>query len=465
MLINNAVDLISPSRLDVTAKTLVARSMLTGSGREVAWATYTATLEAMNPLGTFGEDNKKFNVEDYVQSFTQLYASMSKVGFDLSFGPIPLSLDGTLHNGAHRIAIATVLGLEVATTTTREVPQVYDHFFFLKAGLNKTTLRRMAWEYLALKDGVRAILLSGYHQRDTSAVLAEIRKNVQVVCHETLNLTEIGKRRLMDAAYGHLEWYHSDLREKLIMERFGSSSRADLVLFQAGPEVDSTEFKQHLRSKYVARGNLERRIHGSDDYAETTQLARVFLSNAQRAFTNLSPLGAEDQVLQRAQEFAKPEASSLFAFDGGAVVELFDIRTTQDLDHICANEEKLCKRFLGAGDCHSPQLESQGAKVSEVLCDPHKTFTVGGYKFLSPDEVARFKRLRAEGKDLEDAIALESLANKNVDATSAFSSESAAARARKWKRRSRLMVLVDTALSILPKPLRRLISVAAAHFR
>jgi len=462
---NNAVDLISPSRLDVAAKTLVAHSMLTGRGQEVAWATYTATLEAMNPIGTFGEDNKKFSVADYVQSFTRLYASMSKVGFDSTLGSIPLSLDGTLQNGAHRTAIATVLGLEVATTATREVPQVYDYFFFLKAGHDKTTLRRLAWEYLGLKNDVRAILLSGFHQRDTSAVLAEIRKNVQVVCHETLDLTEIGKRRLMDAAYGHLDWYHSDLREKLIMERFGSTSRADLVLFQSGPETDCTEFKQHLRSKYVARGNLERRIHGSDDYAETTQLARVFLSNAQRTFTNLSPLGAEDQILRRAQEFARPEASCLLAFDGGAVVELFGIRTTQDLDHICANEERLCKKFLGAGDCHTPELESRGVKASEILCDPHKIFTVEGYKFLSPDEVASFKRLRAEGKDLEDARALESLASKNVDAANAFSSESAAARARKWKRRSQLMVLVDTALSILPKPLRRLISAAAAHFR
>ena len=460
-----AEDLITPSRLDIAAKTLVARSFKTGLGHFGALELYRATLLAMNPTGQFGEDNKKFSLGDYESSFKELFSSLSDDGFDSRRGFVPLSKDGTLQNGAHRVAIAAILGLDVATLTTDDIPQVYDFYFFQKAGLEYSLLRRLAWEYLGLDKRVRAMLLSGFSKSESAKIANHLRKNSGIVCQEAIELTEIGKRRLMDAAYGHLSWYANDLREKLVIERFNAESTAHLVLFVPRDDTNESEVKEHLRNRFVEHGQFERRIHGSDNYEETLQLARAFLLNGQRTFLNWAPLGAEDEILNRVMDLPAFKETDLLAFDGGAVVEMFGIRTTHDLDHICVTKGSQCTVGNRHGDCHNKMYEAAGLDAAELLDNPNDTFEVRGFKFVNADLVALSKRLRGEGKDDSDSQALDSIQTRSVSVESAFATAESAERARKWKRRSQLMLFLDRTLSLLPKPLRKLISQIAASIR
>lgn len=460
-----ASELITPSRLDITAKILLARSYKVGLGAAFASSLYRATLTAMNPLGKFGEDNVKFSLEDYETAFRRLYESMRDRGFDPKFGLIPLSRDGTLQNGAHRVALATVLGLEVEIEMTKEIQQVYDFQFFRRAGLDQHYLRRMAWEFLENNENVRALLLSGFNKTEGNRIANDVGKHCHLLAHEAINLTEIGKRRLMDAAYGHLDWYSKSLREKLVLERFAALSTGQLILYldDAGP--DGSELKQNLRNKYVMDGDVDRRIHGSDNFEETVQLARPFLLKSQRVFMNWAPLGSEESLLNRLEELQFEKSQEGFAFDGGLVVEIFGIRTTDDVDHICLLQKGKCKFSSRYGDCHSASYRSAGLEPEEILHDPDETFVVGGYKFVSPETVALTKRIRGEGKDIVDSSHLESIENRSVTMSSAFSSDNSAARARKWKRRSQIMLWVDRGLEHLPKPVRQLAAEVAAFVR
>jgi len=460
-----AVALITPSRLDIAAKTLVARSLKTGLGRVPADEIYRATLSAMNPTGKFGEDNKKFSLDDYENSFKELFSSLSDNGFDPSRGLVPLSRDGSLQNGAHRVAIAAILGLDVATQKTDDIPQVYDFQYFQKAGLEYSLLRRLAWEYLGLENRTRAILLSGFSESESLKIANHLRKSAGVVCYDSIRLTEIGKRRLMDAAYGHLSWYANDLREKLVIERFSAESTAHLILFVPRDDTHASEIKEHLRNRFMEQGQFERRIHGSDNYEETVRIARAFLLKGQRAFLNWSPLGAEDPILERVMSLPDFQKSDLLAFDGGAVVEMFGIRTTQDLDHICVTKGLKCAVGSRHGDCHNHMYAASGLDVAELLNNPDETFEVQGIKFMNSDLVALSKRFRGEGKDLADSQALENIQNQSISDGSAFATSDSAKRARKWKRRSQLMIFVDKVLSLLPKPLRKQIARIAASIR
>lgn len=460
-----AENLITPSRLDIAAKTLVARSLKTGLGQIPAFEVYRATLSAMNPTGKFGEDDKKFSLEDYESSFKDLFSSLRDNGFDSSRGLVPLSKDGSLQNGAHRVAIAAVLGLDVATQETDCIPQVYDFQYFQKAGLDHSLLRRLVWEYLGLDKRTRAILLSGFSENESLKIATHLRKSSEVVCRDAIRLTEIGKRRLMDAAYGHLSWYANDLREKLVIERFDTESIAHLILFVPRDGTSESEIKEHLRNSFVEQGQFERRIHGSDNYEETVRLARAFLLKGQRAFLNWAPLGAEDPILERARNLPAFNDKDLLAFDGGAVVEMFGIRTTHDLDHICVTINARCEVGNRHGDCHNQMYAAAGLDAAELINNPDETFEVRGFKFVNPDLVALSKRCRGEGKDDDDSQALAEIQNRSISVGSAFATADSAERARKWKRRSQLMIFVDKVLSFLPKPLRKLIAQIAASIR
>jgi hypothetical protein len=169
--------------------------------------------------------------------------------------------------------------------------------------------------------------------------------------------------------------------------------------------------------------------------------------------------------LERAKTFQNEWNSANHAIDGGAVAEIFGIRKTNDLDHICTRKEGTCNFAIREGDCHNQMYFEAGFNCTEILRDPDSTFLVQGVRFVSAEWVARSKRFRGEDKDILDSSQLEKIEERSVKLTSAFSTSNSASRARKWKRRSQIMILLDKFLALLPKRTRQLVAEIAALVR
>lgn len=104
-----ARDLLNPARLDIAIKWRYFSHLVNGgdpdSERVYRWHIKTRT--GGNEKGSW-----KSSTDDYVRASGALLMSMQSYGF-LPSDPILIGDDGAQRNGAHRLACALVLGLDV----------------------------------------------------------------------------------------------------------------------------------------------------------------------------------------------------------------------------------------------------------------------------------------------------------------------------------------------------------------
>lgn len=454
---------LSAQRLDVFGKIPFARSMIMGTSDSWSRELYFNCLLAMKPLGNFDEDGIKFTLNDYEEAFRTVVESLSRNGFDPLQSSVPLDRYGIAWNGAHRLAAALALDIpQVFASDTGEIPQVYDFHFFLRSGMPDVYLSELAWQFCLHMPDTRAIVLSNFETEDSQNLVRTLRKSVQLVYSKTVKLTPIGQRRLMDLCYGHLPWFSSAVAEKLKLERFSGpgSNEALLVLYELPDGVTERELKESLRGT-LSSGEFERRIHGTDDWDETLSLAEVWTNWNSLHFLNHGQIEAEKRVLRHinAQQFPQ-ESWTKTCFDGGAVLEMYGIRRTQDLDHLCHSHED---SILALGDCHNSEYSALAISPQNVVFDPRLHFRWSGFKFSALDvQLSRLVRTGNDKSKRDLSVILNFL--REGEGAHHMNAEFEALRLR-WIRKSKRQLLLEKLLSRLPKKLRNTIARIAANVR
>lgn len=102
--------LLSPDRLDIAIKWRFFRHLIDG-GDPDSERVYRAHI--MGRTGGVEPGGDKRSVDGYVDAARALLRSMKARGFD-PVHPIPVGSNGRIRNGAHRIACALALGIDVA---------------------------------------------------------------------------------------------------------------------------------------------------------------------------------------------------------------------------------------------------------------------------------------------------------------------------------------------------------------
>ena len=456
--------LLTASRLDVAGKLPLARAIV--QNRRDPWSRelFFACLDSMRPLGDFQENGTKFKLSDYEMEFRLLIESLSEVGFRGEISRIPIDSTGGLWNGAHRVAASIALGLQsVPVERTNEVPQIYDFEFFKNTGLPDHYLSELAWNFFTTKKATRALVFSNLGATKTNQLLRDLRTIAPLVFVKKQSLTAIGQRRLMDLCYGHLGWFSPELAEKLKLERFPDDADADttVAFYELPGSVTEREIKEKLRER-LSSEDFIRRIHGTDDWEETKRIAEVWTNNNSLFFLNHSPLGSELRVTSYIESLRLGGyAREGFLVDGGAVLEMFGIRQTEDLDHICVTSD--CAPLTEVGDCHNAEYSALGLSTELFVTDPRWFFRWSGIKFATLDLVAsRHIRLGSE-KSSEDLMSVTVfLSGKQIAKANSAELD---LRRKKWIRRSKRQIFVEKLLEKLPTNLRRLVAFMARNLR
>lgn len=452
-------NLLTPSRLDISAKLGLAKRIIEGTDETWGRELFSASLMALNPLGAFSEDNIKFSIDDYLVEFRRLLGSLSKHGFDSSISIIPLAQDGSIWNGAHRIAACIALGAQVATEATHELPQTYDWHFFKRAGLHHFYLDEMAWEFCKASKNSRAIVLSGLGPSESAKVMGLLSRKKKVFFEKSLELNDIGMRRQIKLLYDHLDWFSNDLLEKLVLERFQSGSSAIVCLYEEPNGASSREIKEELRELLGPR-EFERKIHGSDDWEETLKIAEIWTNTNSLKFHTSSPIGSETRVLELLElESMRGFQDDGLTIDGGSTLELHGIRQTSDIDHICNGAH--APKWDTLGDCHRSAYLDEGMPYKQVLYDPRYFLRFSGFKFSSLQwELTRLpSKMFSRGPDLRAIVDfLEQDSPTYID-------KDRMERMRAWQRRSVWSLRLDRFLALLGPRSRRFIGRTAAIVR
>jgi len=447
------------------AKVPLARAIL--EGRDSPWARelYVAGLTSLMPLRNFSEDDRKFSELDYESAFREVCISLRDLGFQDSMSKIPLSKSGEIWNGAHRIAAALALGIDVRVEQTTEIPQIYDFRFFEKSGIHGIYLDEMARIFLSLKDSSRAIVLSNLEPFEKSLILEELQRHGQIFFVKSRDLTRIGIRRNLKLMYGHLDWFSNSLLEKLVLERFENHDVGSVTVILYVPIIKGSEIevKRALRT-ILPLEKFERVIHGSDNWEETLVLGEVWTNENSISYMNRTPIGSEDRVLSYLRQHLGQSwnHSDLYVFDAGASLEVHGIRMTEDIDHICIISKHQIQ-IEEMGDCHNAIYANNALAVQTRIEDPRTFFRLANFKFSTLEqEIIRALRM-ANTKSLNDVSKIIETLQRTGSYT--YFDNEREDRLKAWRRKSRIQVGLDRLLATLPPNLRRAISQIALTFR
>lgn len=123
-----AKNLINKNRLDLVVKYLYAKEFLESENNAYSTGVYKdlyirhilMRTMGIEPVDSYrNEISEKNNIDNYVDSFHNLIMSIKEQGYNVNY-PIPLSSDGLLENGAHRVAVASLFDMDIPIENAKQ---------------------------------------------------------------------------------------------------------------------------------------------------------------------------------------------------------------------------------------------------------------------------------------------------------------------------------------------------------
>lgn len=398
----SAATAIVPQRLDIGLRLPLARILLRGvNDGGYASHVYRTFLKNSNPFGKFGENGTKHSLEDYEKEFLSLCKAILKEGYDPGKGKIPIGKEGFATNGAHRLAIATVLNSEVQFWTTEESSAVYDEQFLRRIGTTREHMDLALLEMSRAISGLRLLVLFDVSKRATASILNVLREGKVMFGARDITLEFECQKRLMYEVYGHNPWWQESLATQMALERFGNSfANATFILVDGRRISDFQGMKESLRQETLG-GKFPRKIHGTDNDLDTRHLSELIFSRGGRDFLNTSTVRFDESaaLVERVPKQIANEFSSTEAISGSTVYELHGLRRAADLDYVACGSH-----LVGpiAADDHSHYMERSPYELSRLVHSTELHFVYRGKKFLNLATVAVSKGHIGGHKNLDD---------------------------------------------------------------
>ena len=144
------IDLLTTNRLDVIFKFLYLK--FKKSSPRFAKQLYYDHIKIITN-GLFKEiDNQKRNFDDFITEFENINKSIETLGFNSKISKIPISNDGSITNGAHRLASSLFNDVNVKTIQTNQLSHNYNYKYFKKRALENHLLEFGVLNYLLLTE-------------------------------------------------------------------------------------------------------------------------------------------------------------------------------------------------------------------------------------------------------------------------------------------------------------------------
>lgn len=124
------INLISQYRYDVFIKYYYVQTYIEKENYSLAKKIYLNHIKAFNNYQE--PDGRKKGKEDFIKSFNRLIDNILKIGIDKTI--IPITKNGEIIDGAHRLAIALYLNLKIKFAIFDLLDVDYSKDFFSKRG-------------------------------------------------------------------------------------------------------------------------------------------------------------------------------------------------------------------------------------------------------------------------------------------------------------------------------------------
>ena len=379
---------------------------------------------------------KKASAQDFTTSFQKTIQSLKETGFDNSKSIVPVTNSLFPLNGAHRIAAAIALGMDkmpVQLTSSKHAFH-WNANFFIKKGFDTVNADFAMLQFLIRSPQVATLLFwpeAASHENMVSAQKM-VRDKLPVLYSKQILLNKKGVASLTEHAYGQQNWLSAKIKMLQTTFNDGVTKKPLMVMFaitKPKPEMDA--FKLQLR-KHFNLNELKSSVHISDFHAEANIIGEMVLNDNSVMFMNrhkgqnCKEVSHEIAVRKSLKE-AVPGVylhTQDIMVDSGAVMSFFGLRKRTDIDILFQN--KIDKSFLGWKnniliEAHAFDKNKLGNErawgqehitptrsVNDLFTDPQNYGYCHGIKFVSLQQLVRYKTLRGEpNKDDKDVAQIK----------------------------------------------------------
>lgn len=409
-------DLLTWNRFDLTFKLFYLECLENKSklGRDF----YEKHLRAFG-LGKIHEPGnaEKNTLSKFIEVFNSIFLSIKKDNFDSNISVIPLSIDGSISNGSHRLSSAIYLNKEVICIKTNELPHIYDYKYFQKRNISTNVLDLMACKFIEYSKNTYIAFM--WPSIANKIELAEdILRNIVYKKEVFFNLN--GFHNLLSQVYQDEEWLGSfednfpGIKGKL-NGCFKINEPVTVYAFQAENLAEVTKIKEVIRKRFGIEKNS---IHITDNIEESERLSKIIFNINSIKFLNyglptkfkknMNAIKYISNLLERLK--IKPND---MAIDGGFILSLYGIRSHKDLDFLSTKDFKEIELEEGFDD-HKSQIKFHQKKVEDLIYDPNNYFYYNGLKFIDIQQIFLMKSNRGEQKDKVDCALIRAKLSNNL---------------------------------------------------
>lgn len=411
----DASSLLTWNRFDLAAKLLFLDTL--ANGNNINDDVYAEHIR-MFTLGRFQEPGNadKNSLKKYKSDFAKLYIDMQKRGFDASLSLVPLGRDGSILNGAHRVACAIHLGLPINCVRLDVASDAYDYLFFQGRGASASFLDRCAQRFVeASSQSYVAVVwpAGGGKTEEIERIIPKIvyKKQIDITWNACHNLvTEIYRG---ESWLGERHNNYPGAKDK-VLPCFSNRYPLNVYAFQAGSYDEVLAIKQKVRSQFVLGKHS---IHINDTHLQSKDIARMLFNENGVNFLKFANPNKWTDTWVKLSAFKKfLEINEIeprdIVLDSGIVLAVYGLRRCNDIDYISAFPHK----SFESDQCinlHNEELVNHQLTASELVYDSRFHFNYDGLKFVSLPQVALMKRNRGEAKDITDRRMIEALIQSN----------------------------------------------------
>ncbi len=412
----DSVELLTNNRLDIAFKLFYLD--IRRHHKDFAEDVYKQDIKAQT-LGKFveygNEDNKNSFVK-YLQLFDETLRSFEEKGFDEEKTLIPLSKNGSIINGSHRLASAIYHKLNVSCIFTEEKSMFANYQYFYDRNIPSEYIEMAVNKFIEYAENVYIAFLwpsgKGYKE--------EVESFFQnVVYKKQLKLNHTGALNLLVELYKHMDWvgakesgFPGALQK--VTECFPNTESFTVVVFQSDSIESVRKVKEKVREVYDIGFSS---IHITDTKEEAKTISKLILNKNGIHFLNYANPYKFNEVhssLCDFKEFLKKNEinKSDVVIDGSLLLTLYGLRKNYDVDCLYSDEINNVDSDLEY-ESHDSELVYHNTSKENLLYNPKYYFEYFGFKFVSFEQLYLMKKNRNEAKDVNDCKIMESLIDNN----------------------------------------------------
>jgi hypothetical protein len=411
----NANKLLTHKRFDLAFKLLYLEMM--NKNVKFAKEIYKEHIRAFS-LGKFtepGNENKN-SVDRFIEEFHKTFEDIRTNGFDSSKTVIPLSKNGSIANGVHRVASALYLGKDIDCVEIESANHIYDYKFFYSRNVSVEMLDIAATKYIEYAKDIYVAFLWPTAKGNDAAAESAIPN---IVYRKEITLTTNGAHNLLSQIYYGEKWLGSienDFKgsKGKLVECFKNFDPLRVIAFQANSLDEVIKIKDDVRAIFNVGKHS---IHITDTKEEAIRVAKVAFNENSIHFLNHAKPNKYISTHKKIKKFKvfleKNQLNSKdIVLDSGIVLSAYGLREASDIDYFLDDNKKL-KYKDEEFEYHDDQLEYHDEEKLELIYNPKNYFYFKDLKFLAFKQLSRMKKNRNEEKDRNDYKMMEALMENN----------------------------------------------------